>query len=250
MALGQPIQHLADGHLVVTEVSLADAQRPAARDPVGGDGDVHQNIGDGVLVDEIAQVPEGLDQVALEPRVGLGAHRALAEDAHQRREVQRLHLGLVVHQTAEQPPVGHLGALQPDPGPVPLQGEAAADEEAADAGEVALDRGGADVDLVRGVVDVQRLLRLQQPLEELVEPILGCPGLGGPLAQRGVRGRPRTVATSARLDDDGVRNPGVQRRHVGTDRTGSHPEEVGQRRGGDPALHSHQVGEQPVLSSP
>ena len=130
MALHEPLDDR--GHLLLRGAHLAGRalQRAIARDAVGGDRDVHDDVGDAELVDEVAERAELGDELRLERPEGAGADGSLAERAAQRVEVEGPGIHLVVRELAEQAPLRHLGAAQPRPGGRPLERELGAAQQA------------------------------------------------------------------------------------------------------------------------
>ena len=127
---------------------------PVLRDPVGGDRDVHDDIRDADLVDEVAERAELGDELGLERPERRRADRLLAEGAPQRHEVERAGIHLVMGQAAQQAPLRHLGAAQARLGCRALEGELGADEEAPDPGEIRIQGRRAHVERVGGLEDV------------------------------------------------------------------------------------------------
>ncbi len=156
-------------------------------DPVGGDGDVHDDVGDADLVHEVAETAELADELGLERAEGRGADRVLAECAAQRDEIERSGIHLIVGETAEQAPLRHLGPAEPRLRRRALQCELGPGQEAAHAREVRVDRRHAHVQRIGGLEDIDPLRRVEERPHEGVEPVAGRAGVCS--AQRGGRWR-------------------------------------------------------------
>ena len=141
------------------------------RDPVGGDRDVHHDVRDAELVDEVAERAEFGDELGLERPEGVGADGAFAERAAQRVEVEGSGIHLVVGESAEQAPLRHLGAAQPRARGGPLERELGAAEQPAHARQVGIQRRGAHVEGIGRLEHVDAVVRVQERAHERVEPV-------------------------------------------------------------------------------
>ena len=219
------------------------------RDPVGGDRDVHDDVGDADLVDEVAERAELGDELGLERAEGRGADRALAERAAQRDEVERSGIHLVVGEPAEQAPLRHLGAAQPRPRRRALERELGADRAARARGR-GRRRGSPRSRAARR----RSRRRRSRPARRGARARAcggGRAGCRHPLRRRAQRGRgirARAIALRPRLDRGARRHPRVERGDVRADAARRHAEGVGERRRRRPLAVAHEERQEPVLS--
>ncbi|WP_455131863.1 hypothetical protein [Microbacterium aurum] len=222
-------------------------QRAVVRHPIGGDRDVHHDVADAELVDEVAEVAEARDELGLEGAEHRFADRALAEAASEGLEVEGAVVGLVVGEPVEQAPLRHLGAPQPRPRAGALERQLAVAEERPHPAEVALERRRADMELLRDLEHVDTVATVEQRAHQPVHALAGGGRVDGG-AQRGRRVRPGAVAERSRLDDETAGHARVQRRDVAADAARRDPDDVGELGGGDPVALPGEQRDDPVLA--
>ena len=210
-------------------------ERMPVGDPVGGDGDVHDDVGDAELVDVVPEAAELCHEVGLERAERVGVDRGAGKAPPQCAEVERSGLHLVVREPAEKSPSRHLAAAEARRGRRALERQLGAAEKTPHPGEVGLERGGADVELHRGVEQVDPGVGVEQTPDDGVQAIARRPGIRPPARPEG-RGAfgARPVTERSRFDRDAGRDARVDGGDVRPDAAGRDPERVGKRRRGRP----------------
>ena len=177
VALDEPLEDRRDLLLRGADSPAVPSSAAIAGDPVGGDRDVHHDIRDAELVDEVAERAELGDELGLERTERVRADRALAERAAQRVEVEGPGIHLVVRESAEQAPLRHLGAAQSRARRGALERELGAAEQAAHARQVGIERRGADVQRIGRLEHVDAVVGVQQGAHERVQAVARGSGI-------------------------------------------------------------------------
>ena len=239
------------GHLLLggQDLTRRTLQAAMAGDAVRGDRDVHHDIRDSELVDEVAERAEFGDELGLEGAERVRADRSLAQRAAQRLEVEGSGIHLVVRELAQQAPLRHLGPAQARLRCGALQREFGAAEQPAHAREVGVERRGADVQVIGGLEHVDAVVGVQQGAHERMQAVAGGSGIRPRSdAQRRSRLRPGAVSLGSRLHRDAVGDARIDRGHIRADAARGHSDAVGERGCRDPFPVAREQTQEALLS--